>query len=72
VNDWLTVECPLSAAPPKQAAECEVVLLKGERWPGNEGKAIVHRSPDVDGCCGEWRLCLKVDGPRDADDVELE
>jgi hypothetical protein len=62
----------LSAAPPKQAAECEVVLLKGERWPGNEGKAIVHRSPDVDGCCGEWRLCLKVDGPRDADDVELE
>jgi hypothetical protein len=23
----------------------------------------VHRSPSVDGCCGEWRLCLKVDAP---------
>mmetsp|Transcript_45025 Transcript_45025/g.72293 ORF Transcript_45025/g.72293 Transcript_45025/m.72293 type:complete len:351 (-) Transcript_45025:253-1305(-) len=55
------------ASPPKQAGACEVVILKGERWPGNEGKAIVHRSPDVDGCCGEWRLCLKVDGLRDSD-----
>jgi hypothetical protein len=47
----------------KSAAECELVLMKGERWPGNAGKAIVHRSPIIDGCCGEWRLCLKVDDP---------
>lgn len=25
----------------------DVVLLKGDRWPGNEGKAAVHRSPPV-------------------------
>ena len=47
----------------KQTRECELVLLKGEKWPGNAGRAIVHRSPSVDGCCGEWRLCLKVDAP---------
>lgn len=54
----------------RTARECEVVLMKGERWPGNEGRAIVHRSPDVDGCCGEWRLCLKVDEPKFVNDVE--
>ena len=41
-----------------------MVLMKGERWPGNAGRAIVHRSPDVDGDAGEWRLCLRVDAPR--------
>lgn len=44
--------------------ECDVVLMKGERWPGNAGRAIVHRSPDVDGDAGEWRLCVRVDAPR--------
>jgi len=46
------------------ANTCEVVLMKGEKWPGNAGRAIVHRSPDVDACCGEWRLTLKVDHPK--------
>ena len=46
------------------SGECDVVLMKGERWPGNAGRAIVHRSPDVDGDAGEWRLCLRVDAPR--------
>jgi hypothetical protein len=47
----------------RRSRECELVLLKGEKWPGNAGRAIVHRSPIIDGCCGEWRLCLKVDAP---------
>ena len=54
----------------KQARECELVLLKGEKWPGNAGRAIVHRSPSVDGCCGEWRLCLKVDAPEHVNEVD--
>tara|TARA_B110000977_G_scaffold166300_1_gene214100 strand:- start:4419 stop:5174 length:756 start_codon:yes stop_codon:yes gene_type:complete len=55
----------------KSAAECEVVLMKGEKWPGNVGRAIVHRSPAVDGCCGEWRLCLKIDAPEHVNAVEF-
>ena len=47
-----------------KSGECDVVLMKGERWPGNAGRAIVHRSPDVDGDAGEWRLCVRVDAPR--------
>lgn len=54
----------------KQTRECELVLLKGEKWPGNAGRAIVHRSPSVDGCCGEWRLCLKVDAPEHVNEVD--
>ena len=52
------------AAASSCSGECDVVLMKGERWPGNAGRAIVHRSPDVDGDAGEWRLCLRVDAPR--------
>ena len=26
----------------------QVALLKGERWEGNEGAGLVHRSPDLD------------------------
>ena len=48
---------------PTRSGECQIVLMKGERWPGNAGRAIVHRSPTVDTCCGEWRLCLRVDAP---------
>ena len=54
----------------KQSRECELVLLKGEKWPGNAGRAIVHRSPSIDGCCGEWRLCLKVDAPEHVNEVD--
>ena len=53
-------------APPKEVAECDIALLKGERWryedgSTSKGKAIVHRSPLVDADAGEWRLTLKLD-----------
>lgn len=37
----------------------DVALLKGERWEGNEGRGIVHRSPGVDD--GQFRLLLTLD-----------
>ena len=63
-------ESASAAGASRHAEECEVVLLKGERWPGTDGRAIVHRSPVVDECCGEWRLCLRVDAPEHVNPVE--
>lgn len=37
----------------------EVGLLKGEKWVGNEGAGLVHRSPQV--CAGQRRLLLSLD-----------
>lgn len=37
----------------------QVALLKGERWEGNEGAGLVHRSPGLDK--GERRLLLSLD-----------
>lgn len=37
----------------------DVLLLKGERWEGNEGFGLVHRSPPV--AAGEKRLLLTLD-----------
>lgn len=37
----------------------EVGLLKGERWAGNEGRGIVHRSPQPS--AGQRRLMLTLD-----------
>lgn len=37
----------------------EVALLKGERWRGNEGQGLVHRSPALG--AGERRLILTLD-----------
>ena len=37
----------------------EVALFKGERWEGNEGAGIIHRSPQV--APGERRLILTLD-----------
>jgi hypothetical protein len=37
----------------------DVLLLKGEAWPGNENNAIVHRSPSV--AEEEARLLLTID-----------
>lgn len=31
----------------RRAAPFDVVLLKGEAWPGNEAHGAIHRSPDV-------------------------
>lgn len=37
----------------------EVALFKGEKWQGNEGAGIVHRSPQI--APGERRLILTLD-----------
>jgi len=37
----------------------EVALLKGEKWQGNEGNGLIHRSPAV--VAGERRLILTLD-----------
>ena len=37
----------------------QVALLKGQRWEGNEGAGLVHRSPDLDK--GERRFLLSLD-----------
>ncbi|MDP4489611.1 DUF1826 domain-containing protein [Pseudoalteromonas piscicida] len=42
-----------------QLACGDVALLKGERWEGNEGRGLVHRSPAV--VIGEKRLLLTLD-----------
>lgn len=37
----------------------DVLMLKGDTWPGNGGRGAVHRSPPVSS--GETRLVLKID-----------
>lgn len=39
--------------------EGSVALLKGEKWPGNEGRGLVHRSPVVSS--GQSRLVVTLD-----------
>jgi hypothetical protein len=43
----------------RNAATYDVVLLKGEHWPGNEGFGAVHRSPAVP--AGKTRLLVSWD-----------
>lgn len=43
----------------RQLATGEVALLKGEKWLGNEGAGLVHRSPLT--APGERRLLLSLD-----------
>lgn len=38
----------------------DIILLKGDAWPGNEGRGAVHRSPPIEDL-GEKRLLLKLD-----------
>jgi len=42
------------------AAAGEVLLLKGEAWPGNAGNGAVHRSPPIE-AAGARRLLLTLD-----------
>jgi Protein of unknown function (DUF1826) len=42
-----------------RAALGDVVLMKGGRWPGNEAKGCLHRSPHA--CADEPRLVLTLD-----------
>ncbi|QAY90731.1 DUF1826 domain-containing protein [Pseudomonas sp. ACM7] len=43
----------------EQIASGEVALLKGEKWHGNEGFGLIHRSPQL--ASGERRLILTLD-----------
>ncbi|WP_426233547.1 DUF1826 domain-containing protein [Pseudomonas sp. TWP3-2] len=43
----------------QQLASGEVALLKGEKWSGNEGFGLIHRSPQP--APGERRLILTLD-----------
>lgn len=42
-----------------QIASGDVALLKGEKWHGNEGSGLIHRSPQL--AAGERRLILTLD-----------
>jgi hypothetical protein len=44
----------------QKAAPGEWLLLKGEAWPGNEGRGAVHRSPTIANR-GLRRVVLKID-----------
>lgn len=48
----------LSGAEVQQVSPFDVVLLKGEAWPGAESFGAVHRSPDPS---GQRRVLLRVD-----------
>ncbi|QXI28517.1 DUF1826 domain-containing protein [Pseudomonas vanderleydeniana] len=50
---------PMDAGSIHQLDSGAVALLKGERWQGNEGFGLVHRSPQV--ATGERRLILTLD-----------
>jgi hypothetical protein len=43
----------------RRAANGDIVLLKGEGWPGNEGRGAVHRSPEASPSTP--RLVLTID-----------
>jgi len=44
------------------AAVGDVVLLKGDAWPGNAGRGAIHRSPPIE-ALGIRRLVLVVNAP---------
>lgn len=66
-GNWLSdfMKTLVSPSSMMQAAEGDVVFLKGNTWPGNQGKAIVHRSPDMTHASihgvDPWRMVVKID-----------
>lgn len=42
-------DMPVDPARLRQAAAGDILLLKGERWPRNAGRGVIHRSPCVEG-----------------------
>jgi hypothetical protein len=50
---------PQGAASIRQLNSGDVALLKGEKWHGNEGFGLIHRSPQP--APGERRLLLTLD-----------
>ncbi|MGE8359691.1 DUF1826 domain-containing protein [Pseudomonas sp.] len=50
---------PVPGAPIETIGTGHVALVKGERWVGNEGRGLIHRSPHP--AAGERRLLLTLD-----------
>ncbi|MFI8746419.1 DUF1826 domain-containing protein [Pseudomonas sp. NPDC077186] len=50
---------PQDAASIRQLQAGQVALAKGEKWQGNEGRGLIHRSPQPP--AGERRLLLTLD-----------
>lgn len=55
-SEWLAAA---GASEVRQLASADVALLKGEKWLGNEGAGLVHRSPQLPD--GQRRLILTLD-----------
>ncbi|WP_313327565.1 DUF1826 domain-containing protein [Pseudomonas qingdaonensis] len=55
-SEWLTAPDTVQV---EQLSTGDVAVLKGERWLGNEGHGLVHRSPAVP--AGQRRLMLTLD-----------
>ena len=55
-SEWLAAA---GASEVRQLASADVALLKGEKWLGNEGAGLVHRSPQLPE--GQRRLILTLD-----------
>ncbi|PKM31703.1 MAG: DUF1826 domain-containing protein [Gammaproteobacteria bacterium HGW-Gammaproteobacteria-11] len=53
------VDKTMANARAEKIAEGHVALLKGERWQGNQGRGLVHRSPALQ--TGQRRLLLTLD-----------
>lgn len=60
-RDWFpgADESAIDARHVVRTLPTQVVFLKGERWAGNEGAGVLHRSPAVP--AGERRLVLTID-----------
>jgi hypothetical protein len=41
-----------------------VGLMKGELWPGNRGRGLIHRSPRIQGS-NQRRVLLKIEGEKE-------
>jgi hypothetical protein len=57
-GDYLSPARP--GARPRRLDTFDVALMKGERWPGNQGRGLVHRSPTIHNS-GTRRVLLKID-----------
>ena len=44
----------------RRAGPGQLLLCKGDAFPGEEGRGLVHRSPPLAGS-GRWRLLLRID-----------
>ena len=66
-RDWLSPrggergdELLREGATIRQLERFDVGLMKGDRWPGNQGKGLVHRSPH-DRDAKQRRVLFKID-----------